>query len=445
MMKETFGLIDADAFYVSCERAFQPALEGKPVVVLSNNDGNIVARSRESKALGITMGMPFFKARPIIEQHGVNWFSSNYTLYGDVSRRMFDTINQFVPALEHYSIDEAFVHFDGLREEEDAHEIRQTVRKWTGIPVSIGIGPTKVLAKVASHIAKKNPEHGGVVDLSRADADRYLKDFDVSDLWGIGPRYAKFLKSEGEENGEQLDLWEASGLPSVLRRQRIETAYDLKRCSDSWVRKHLTIKGLRLVWELRGISCLPLEVFEKPRKGICCSRSFGRPVTLLEELSQAMAMHCARGGEKLRRQRLAASHLMMFISTSRFRQNPDEVYSAAASWQLPFPTSYTPALIATAQALLERIYKPGFAYHKAGIFLSDIVADAERQQSILAGIDDDRRVSVMRAVDGINRKHGRHTVRPLALSAERGWEMRRQHISPRYTTRLDEVLRVKAG
>jgi DNA polymerase V len=444
-MKETFGLIDADAFYVSCERAFQPALEGRPVVVLSNNDGNIVARSRESKALGITMGMPFFKARPIIEQHGVNWFSSNYTLYGDVSRRMFDTINQFVPALEHYSIDEAFVHFDGLREVEDAHEIKQTVRKWTGIPVSIGIGSTKVLAKVASHIAKKNPEHGGVVDLSRADADRYLKDFDVADLWGIGPRYAKFLKSEGEGNGEQPDLWEASGLPSVLRRQRIETAYDLKRCSDSWVRKHLTIKGLRLVWELRGISCLPLEVFEKPRKGLCCSRSFGRPVTLLEELSQAMAMHCARGGEKLRRQHLAASHLTMFISTSRFRQNPDEVYSGAASWQLPFPTSYTPALIVAAQTLLERIYKPGFVYHKAGIFLSDIVANAERQQSILAGIDDDRRVRVMQVVDEINRKHGRHTVRPLAVNSERGWEMRRQHLSPCYTTRLVEVLRVKAG
>ena len=358
---------------------------------------------------------------------------------------MFDTIDSFVPALEHYSIDEAFVNFDGLREEEDAHEIKQTVRKWTGIPVSIGIGPTKVLAKVASHIAKKNPEHGGVVDLSRADADRYLKDFDVSDLWGIGPRYAKFLKSEGEGNGEQPDLWEASGMPSVLRRQRIETAYDLKRCSDSWVRKHLTIKGLRLVWELRGISCLPLEVFEKPRKGLCCSRSFGRPVTLLEELSQAVAMHCARGGEKLRRQRLAASHLTMFISTSRFRQNPDEVYSAAASWQLPFPTSYTPALISAAQAQLGRIYKPGFVYHKAGIFLSDIVADAERQQSILAGIDDDRRVRVMRAVDEINRRHGRHTVRPLAVSSERGWEMRRQHLSPRYTTRLDEVLRVRAG
>ena len=330
-MTETFGLIDADAFYVSCERAFQPALEGRPVVVLSNNDGNVVARSRESKALGITMGMPFHKARPIIEEHGVTWFSSNYTLYGDVSRRMFDTVDRFVPALEHYSIDEAFVHFDRSgRQEEDARQIRRTVRKWTGIPVSVGIGPTKVLAKVAATIAKKHREHGGVVDLTGRDVNRYLADFDVSDLWGIGPRYSRFLKSEGEAEDAQPDLWEASGLPPVLGKQKIETALELKNCPDTWVRKHLTVKGLRLVWELRGISCLPLEAFERPRKGLCCSRSFGRPVTTIEDLGEAVAMRCARGGEKLRRQRLAASHITAFVSTSRFRQNPEEVYSAAS-------------------------------------------------------------------------------------------------------------------
>jgi DNA polymerase V len=358
---------------------------------------------------------------------------------------VFDTIDQFVPALEHYSIDEAFVLFDGARQEEDAHEIKRTVRKWTGIPVSIGIGPTKVLAKIASHIAKKHPEYGGVVDLSEANAvDRYLKDFDVADVWGIGPRYSKFLKSEGEANCEQPDLWEASGLPPLLRRQKIETAFDLKQCSDSWVRKHLTIKGLRLVWELRGISCLPLEVFEKPRKGLCCSRSFGRPVTTIEDLSEAVAMHCARGGEKLRRQRLAASHLTVFISTSRFRQNPEEIYSASASWQLPFPTSYTPALIAAAHSLLERIHQPGFVYHKAGVFITDIVADTERQQSILVGIDDERRVQLMQTVDQLNRRYGGHTVRPLAVSSQHGWEMRREHLSPRYMTRIDEVLKVNA-
>ena len=444
-MTETFGLIDADAFYVSCERAFRPGLEGRPVVVLSNNDGNVVARSRESKALGITMGMPFFKARPVIERHGVTWFSSNYTLYGDVSRRVFDTVGRFVPALEHYSIDEAFVHFDGAgKQEEDAHEIRSTVRRWTGIPVSVGIGPTKVLAKVAAGIAKRRPEYGGVVDLTGKDVDQYLEDCDVSDLWGIGPRYAHFLKSAGGADGQQPDLWEAAGLEPVLGRRRVETALELKNCPDTWVRKHLTIKGLRLVWELRGVSCLPLEVFEKPRKGLCCSRSFGRPVTTLEDLRGAVAMHCSRAGEKLRRQRLAASHLTVFVSTSRFRQRPEEVYSGAASCRLPFPTNYTPGLISSARSLLERVYRPGFVYHKAGVLLTDIVPESERQQSVLAGIDDERRLRAMHAVDEINRRHGRHTVRPLALPAGRGWDMRRQKLSPRYTTRIDEVLRVKA-
>lgn len=330
MMADLFGLIDCNNFYVSCERAFRPDLEGRPVVVLSNNDGNIVSRSNEAKALGITMGMPFFKARPVVERHDVTWFSSNYTLYGDLSRRVFDTIDRFVPALEHYSIDEAFVHFEGGHHLEDASEIKRTVGKWTGIPVSVGIGPTKVLAKVASAIAKRRPEYGDVVDLSGPDADRHLAEFDVADVWGIGPRYAQFLKSEGEKDPEQPDLWEASGLPPILRKQRVETALELKRCPDAWVRKHLTVKGLRLVWELRGVPCLPLEVFEKPRKGLCCSRSFGRPVTTIEDLGEALAMHCARGGEKLRRQRLAASHLTVFASTSRFRQNPEDIYSAAA-------------------------------------------------------------------------------------------------------------------
>jgi DNA polymerase V len=306
------------------------------------------------------------------------------------------------------------------------------------------IGPTKVLAKVAAAIAKKRPEYGGVVDLTGKDVDRYLKDFDVTDLWGIGPRYARFLKSAGEADELQPDLWEAAGLEPVLGKRRVETALELKNCPDTWVRKHLTIKGLRLVWELRGISCLPLEAFEKPRKGLCCSRSFGRPVTTLEDLKQSVAMHCSRGGEKLRRQRLAASHLTVFVSTSRFRQQPEEVYSGAASLQLPFPTNFTPGLISAARQLLERVYKPGFVYHKAGVFLTDIVPEAERQQRVLAGIDDERRLRAMYAVDEINRRHGRYTVRPLAVSSGRGWDMRRQKLSPRYTTRIDEVLRVKA-
>jgi len=324
-MAEIYGLIDCNNVYVSCERVFKPELEEQPVVVLSNNDGNIIARSNEAKNLGITMGMPLFKAKPIIEKNGVTWFSSNYSLYGDMSRRVMDTIDQFVPALEHYSIDEAFVNFEQKSSETDAHKIKTTVKKWTGIPVSVGIGSTKVLAKIANVIAKKNPKLGVVVDLSGAETDKYLKDFDVADIWGIGRRYAQFLKSDDKSNNLQLDLWQVAGFGRMREKPKIETALDLKNCNDQWIRKHLTIKGLRLVWELRGISCLPLELFEKPKKGICCSRSFGQGIKAIEDLREAVAMHAARAGEKLRRNNLAASHVTVFISTSRFRLNPNEI------------------------------------------------------------------------------------------------------------------------
>lgn len=442
-MAETFGIIDCNNFYVSCERVFQPALDTKPVVVLSNNDGNIIARSNEAKALGITMGMPFFKAEPLIEKNDVTTFSSNYSLYGDMSRRVMDTIDQFVPALEHYSIDEAFVHFDQKTSEQDAHKIRNTVRKWTGIPVSVGIGSTKVLAKIANAIAKKNPNFGGVVDLSGADADIYLKDFDVAGIWGIGRRYAQFLKSEDKNDNSQLDLWEASGFERMREKLKIETALDLKNCDDKWLRKHLTVKGQRIAWELRGICCLPLELFEKPKKGLCCSRSFGQGIKTIEDLRQAVAMHTARAGEKLRRQSLAATHLTVFISTSSFRLNPDKIYSASASRQMLVPTAYSPAILENAYSLLERIYKPGFEYRKAGIFLSDITFDNAKQQSFFLKVDEKKQTGLMQAVDKINRRFGQHTIRPLAMGFEHKWKMKQEKLSNRYTTRLNEIPNVK--
>jgi len=443
-MAETFGIIDCNNFYVSCERVFQPALDTKPVVVLSNNDGNIIARSNEAKSLGITMGMPFFKAEPIIEKNDVTSFSSNYSLYGDMSRRVMDTIDQFVPALEHYSIDEAFVHLDRKTSERDAHKIRNTVKKWTGIPVSVGIGSTKVLAKIANSIAKKNPQFGGVVDLSGTDADKYLKDLDVADIWGIGRRYAQFLKSEDKSDNPQLDLWEASGLGRMREKLKIETALDLKNCDDKWLRKHLTVKGQRIAWELRGISCLPLELFEKPKKGLCCSRSFGQGIKTIEDLRQAVAMHTARAGEKLRRQNLAATHLTVFISTSSFRLNPDEIYSASASRQMIIPTAYTPVILENAYSLLERIYKPGFEYRKAGIFLSDITFENAKQQSFFLEVNEKKQTGLMRAVDKINGRFGRHTIRPLAMGFEHKWKMKQEKLSNRYTTRLSEIPNVRA-
>lgn len=392
------------------------------------------------------MGMPFFKARDLIERHGIIPFSSNYNLYGDMSRRVMDTIETVVPAHERYSIDEAFVHFDEGQPDREAHRVKQTVRQWTGIPVSVGIGSTKVLAKVANKIAKRQPETGGVVDLSDAEArDRYLKEFDVADVWGIGPRSSAYLKSEGKREDVQPDLWEASGLEPLLKKRRVETAYELMQCSDSWIRKHLTIRGLRLVWELRGISCLPLEAFEKPKQGICCSRAFGQSVMSLEALTEGVSMHAARGGEKLRRQRLAASHLTVFISTSRFHTRPEEIYSASASLRLVEPTFFTAELVTAAKLLLERIYKPGFQYRKAGIYLADIVPQRERQQSFLQHTDAEKRERLMAAVDQINRRHGRHTLRPLSMGYEHQWQMKRELLSPRYTTNWREVPRVRLG
>lgn len=443
-MKETFGIIDCNNFYVSCERVFQPALEKKPVVVLSNNDGNIIARSNEAKNLGITMGMPFFKAQPMIEKNNVEWFSSNYALYGDMSRRVMDTIDQFVPALERYSIDEAFVNLDRVQAEDSAREIKATVKRWTGIPVSVGIGSTKVLAKIANHIAKKNPIFGGVVDLSGADADKYLKEFDVTDVWGIGRRYAEFLKSDDSGDTIQPDLWEVSGFERLRNKPKIETAYDLKYADDQWIRKHLTVKGLRLVWELRGISCLPLELFEQPKKGICCSRSFGEGIKKIEDLREAIAMHATRAGEKLRRQNLAASHITVFISTSKFRHNPKQMYSNSANLRMPMPTDFTPSLIENAQRLLERIYKPGYEYRKAGIFLNDITFSTAKQKTFLLEIDDEKQTRLMQAMDKINRRYGRHAVRPGAMGFEHRWKMKQQKVSNRYTTRLSEIPFVSA-
>jgi DNA polymerase V len=354
-----------------------------------------------------------------------------------------DTIDEFSPAVEHYSIDEAFVHITGEEPTEDARAIKETVRRWTGIPVSVGLGPTKVLSKVANKIAKSRPEYGGVVDLTGEDVDSYLKDFDVSDLWGIGPQYSEFLKSTDEGDPQQPDLWQGAGLPRLVQKQRIETALELKNRPDAWIRKHLTIQVLRLVWELRGISCLPLETFEKPRKGTCCSRAFGKDVAQLADLREAVAMHATRAGEKLRRQHLAAQHLTVFISTSRFRANPEEIYSAATSFRLPLPTSFTPAIVEAAKSLLERIYKPGFPYHKAGVFLTDIMPGDETQQSLMLSVNSEKQLRLMEAVDGINKKHGRHAVRPLAMGIEQPWQMKRRRISKRYTTRWDELLTVR--
>lgn len=418
MNSEVFACCDCNNFYVSCERVFQPHLENVPVIVLSNNDGCVIARSNDIKKL-IPMGTPFFKCEPLIEEHGIKWFSSNYTLYGDMSGRVMQTLARLAPEVECYSIDEAFLKFHpGGSHSNDAVEIRKTIKKWTGIPVSVGLATTKTLTKVANEIAKKRPEHNGVFDLTGENVDDYLKDFPVGDLWGVGRRYAKMLLEAG-----------------------VETALQLKRMPDSWIRRRMTIQGLRLVYELRGISCLPIEAFEKPKKAIASTRSFGTTVYELKELKEAVAAYVTRGAEKLRWQSSAAAYLRVFIHTSLFAPNP---FYSSKGMPLEIATSYTPDLIATAHYLLERIYKSGPAYTKAGIMLENLVPDTNVQLNLFRSVDFEQRERIMKAVDNINRRHGRGMIRSANVPDHPRWRMKAKHITPRYTTRWNELMTVKA-
>ncbi|HOE63098.1 MAG TPA: Y-family DNA polymerase [Candidatus Sumerlaeota bacterium] len=424
-MEKIFALADCNNFYASCERVFDPSLEGKPIVVLSNNDGCVVARSNEAKALGIKMGAPAFQHEHIFKKHGVIVFSSNYSLYGDMSQRVMATIEQFSPGIEVYSIDEAFLNLSGMTPEtsiEHARQLRAVVRRWTGIPLSIGLGQTKTLAKAANKFAKKKPEHGGVFSLvARADIDTLLENLPVGDIWGIGSRHELFLKRHGITNARQF-----------------------RDASDSWIKKHMTIMGLRTAMELRGVSCIPIEKAPVPKKGIMSSRSFGRPIESLEELKEALATHVSRAAEKLRAQRSAASVLHVFILTNRFKNEPQ--YSNSATAILPVATAYTPDLIAHAHERLEAIYKPGYRYKKTGVFLTEFVPENIIQQNILAPeYPAERNREIMRVVDKINARWGADSIRYAAEGVQNGWQMRRERLSPHYTTVWSEIPVIKTA
>jgi len=298
MAAPVFALADCNNFYVSCERVFCPALEGRPVVVLSNNDGCIIAHSDEGKALGFAMGDPYHLNREKLTRHGVAVFSSNYALYGDMSRRVMDTLSAFTPEIELYSIDEAFLNLAGFERRgltEYARLIRATVKSDTGIPVSIGIGPTKTLAKIANHLAKAQPETGGVYELSEAETDSALAGIEIREVWGVGPRWAKWLEEQG-----------------------IATALDLKRADPKAIRRKMTVVGERLVYELNGRPCLPLELVGPPRQGLTVSRSFGQTLTALQPIKEVLVQFTGRAGEKLRRQGLMAGQVAVFVTTNRF-------------------------------------------------------------------------------------------------------------------------------
>lgn len=420
----TFALVDCNNFYASVERVFNPKLEGKPVVVLSNNDGVIIARSNEAKALGIKMATPIFKVQDIIDHYHVHVFSSNYVLYGDMSHRVISILRDSAPEVEIYSVDEAFLKLDGLQEDfsKFGSSIRDKVKKWTGIPISVGIAQTKTLAKVANELAKKNPQYQGVLDLSglcEEIIDKYLEQLDISDVWGIGRRLSPMLRIHG-----------------------IKTARDLKYASDQWIRKCINVLGLKTVHELRGIPCINLEENPAPKKSIASTRSFGRPVLSLTELKQAVALYCTIASEKLREGRQVASAIQVFIHTNFHRQDQAQ-YSNSAATMFPQPTSHTPTMIKSAHKLLEQLYKPGYKYKKAGIILTKLMPKDQIQLDLFnEHKSNPRNDRIMQTLDKVNAKHGRNTLSLAALGITKPWKMRQLRKSKRFTTNWQEVITI---
>ncbi len=412
---EHLFLIDCNSFFVSCERVFNPKLWGKPVVVLSSNDGCVVARSKEAKKLGIPMGAPAFEYDKLFKDRGVFVYSSNFTLYGDISQRVMQVLQQFSADFEIYSIDEAFLSIATDDPLSLAQKIRQTVLRWTGIPVSVGIAPTKTLAKVANHIAKKDEKQNGVYLLEDPKLiDETLAHFPLDDIWGIG-----------------------RNLSRRLREHAIFTPLQFKNSPDSWIQKRFSVVLLKTALELRGISCLPLDEVEAPNKSITCSRSFGTPVTTLPQLQEAISNYTARAAEKLRQQGLCARYLTVYLTTSPFIENR---YSNSATLSLPEPTDYTPDLISVSKKGLESIFLPGYSYKKVGVILNDLSLKSFHQPDLFHSSPD--RSRAMEVLDQINEAYGRNALQFAAEGIEKPWKMRRSHTSARFTTHWDELLTI---
>ncbi|WBO86813.1 Y-family DNA polymerase [Hymenobacter yonginensis] len=434
-----YGLVDGNNFYVSCERVFQPRLDGRPVVVLSNNDGNVVSRSAEAKQLGIAMGAPFFEVRELLRRHKGQALSSNYALYGDMSRRVMARLADQVPAVEVYSIDEAFLDLHGLTAfcgtlDARVQRLRQDVLRCTGIPTCVGMGPTKTLAKVANRLAKKYPELQGVLRLdTESRRERALRALPVEDVWGIGRQYAGKLHAHG-----------------------LRTAWDLSQVSEAWARGQLGgVVGWRLVQELRGQSCQDLNPSEDgtlARQSLSCSRSFGQRLTAFDDLWGAVTTYLSRAAEKLRAQGDQAHILTVYLSQDRYDSRVPPPYTRSATLTLPGgPSSDTLQLLSYGRRLLERIYEPGRLYVKAGVVLDGLEPPGRgRQLDLFAPAaaapapDAGRAQQLMRTLDALNRQFGRGTVRPAATITPAGqpapWQGNARHRSPAYTTRFEDML-----
>ena len=417
-----FALVDCNNFYASCERVFDPRLERRPIVVLSNNDGCVIARSNEAKALGIAMGEPAFKKEDVYAKHNVAVFSSNFALYGDMSQRVMRTLAQHSAAMEIYSIDEAFLECGGLTADgldRFGSQLRKTVKQWTGIPVSIGVAPTKTLAKVANHVAKRLPDNSGVCVLEKEETIEYcLKKLPVEKLWGVGRRYALFLRSWG-----------------------INTAWDLRRMPEGWVKENMTVVGLRLQKELKGEPCIPMEHNPQKKKEICTSRSFGTMVTELDELKQAISMYATRCAEKLRTQNSCTNLVNVFLHTNPFRPDLPQ-YKNVRLVRLPVASNSTLTIVQSALRGLESIYMKGYQYKKAGVIVSGLVPSNTIQYNVFHSTDEDRHMRLMTAMDKVNDREGRDVLRVAEQGFTRRWTLRQERLSPCYTTRWADFMTI---
>jgi DNA polymerase V len=410
--KETIALVDCNNFYASCERVFNPKLRGQPVVVLSNNDGCAIARSREAKALGITMGQPFFEWQHLVEPNAIQVFSANFALYGDMSQRVMEVLKEFSPGIEIYSIDEAFLSLEGMDIdlEEYGHRIKRRVYQCTGIPVSVGISCTKTLAKVANHLAK-DKQLGSLCLLDEAVTDRWLALIPTEKLWGIGRKKSAWLSAQGYFNALQL-----------------------KNAPDAWVRRHLGVMTLRTVYELRGISCQALEDNAPAKKSIATTRSFAHEITDKDELAGLIVTFVAMAAEKMRGQGSAARVLQVFVQSSPFKP---EYYGNSAVGEVPYGEGYTPRLMSMTRSLLERIFRPGIAYKRAGVILTDFVkADVEAADFFQERNYSEREARLMQVVDNMA---GEVFWAPEMTA--RGSVGRQEKRTPKFTTRWQEILR----
>ena len=417
MKKKIFALIDCNAFYVSCERVFNPKLNNKPVVALSNNDGCIIARSKEAKALGIKMGVPLFKVKDIVERENVIVFSSNYTLYADMSRRVMNIISEFAPSIEVYSIDEAFIELTNMNVDYESYvrQMRKVILQYTGIPVSIGVASTKTLTKVANHIAKDDESLEGVCSLVKHEnLDQVLEDTNVVDVWGVGRQLSKKLIANGIFNAKLL-----------------------KNCEDAWVRKMMSVNGLKTVSELREISCLDLEETSATRKSCCTTRSFGKPLENLDDIEQAVTTFARRATERIRGENLTASTVSVFLRTNPFDRN--RYYSNSSTTTLSYPTYDTMQIVKTALQLTKIIFRENYKYKKAGVLLSGFYEKGTETKDLFSETRY-RSPKLMSAVDQINERYGNDTIQ-IATECQIGkWKQKRKNCTQSYTTQLDNVL-----